>query len=91
MNEVTAQFLITVSDVLEGARIAQLPVVARVGGDDVAGVPGSAGEGREVDDTGRGRRVDIGGVAVDLEEIEEITLRRPQAPSAPPVRRLGAL
>ncbi len=77
MNEATAQFLITVSDVLDGARIARLPVVARVAGDEVVGVPGSSGEGREVDDTGRGRRVEIGGVSLDLEDIEQITLRRP--------------
>ncbi len=78
MNEATAQFLITVTDVLEGARLAHLPVVAHVNGHEVVGVPRAAGAGPEVDDTGCGRDVDIGGVDLQLQEIDQITLSRPQ-------------
>jgi hypothetical protein len=80
VDERTAQFIITVADVLEGARLASLPVVARVRDEDVVGIPetvASASGAEEVDDTGRAKRVAIDGVVVDLEDIEQISLRRP--------------
>jgi hypothetical protein len=83
VDDRVAQFVVSIGTLCADAHVAQLPVrLSLATGDCVAGVPEAPQptEGPEqVDDTGFADAITIEGVAVQLSDVVEASIRRPGA------------
>ena len=81
VDDIEAQFFVTVGKLCADARLAGLTMCVRVaGGDEFVGVPAPPPQTEgvdELDHTGYADAVWVGGVEVELSDVVEASVRRP--------------